>query len=100
MAGETRIDVPRAASFALRGAHPNPSRGVVDVAFSLPRETPAQLTVVDIGGRVRSARELGGLGAGNHVIRLGDFQALESGMYWVVLTQDGRSVSSRLVVTH
>jgi hypothetical protein len=95
---ETWIDVPRSLAFALEGARPNPAVGPLSVAFTLPQAEAATLELLDVAGRQVVAREVGGLGPGAHVIRLGECGCTPPGMYWLRLTQSGRSLLKRAVV--
>jgi len=97
-AGEAWVDVPEAARFALRGVTPNPGpAGAGLVTFSLPDASPAQLEVVDISGRRVSLREVGGLGRGEHLVRLSGAEPLAPGIYLVRLTRGGRSLTAKAV---
>jgi hypothetical protein len=93
---ETWVDVPRPAVLSLDGARPNPSTGAMNVFFSLPNESPATLTVLDIAGRVVMAREVGSLGAGQHLVPLGS--TIAPGVYWLRLAQTSRALYARTVV--
>jgi hypothetical protein len=53
---------------------------------------------MDVGGRRVLARELDGLGAGAHAVRLGEVAALPPGLYLVRLTQGARSLGVKLAV--
>ena len=97
-AGETWVSVPLAAEFALAGVRPNPAVKELVVAFSLPDGSPARLEVFDLAGRRVAVREVGALGGGSHVVRLGDGGALDSGIYLVRLTRGGRRLTTRAVV--
>jgi hypothetical protein len=96
--GETWVDVPRVAAFALAGLRPNPAVRNLSVAFSLPDASPARLEVLDIAGRMLLERQVGTLGAGSHVVELSQARALPAGIYLVRLTQGGRSLTTRGVV--
>jgi len=85
----------RGARFALDGANPNPGPGLT-VSFSLASDAPATLAAFDISGRRVASREVGALGLGHHVVRLGRVPA---GVYVIRLTQAGRSLTARAVVT-
>jgi hypothetical protein len=95
--GETWVDVPSALelSLALRS---NPAPGDLGVAFSLPDASPARLELFDVSGRRVAARDVGTLGAGSHVIALGDGRALSPGVYLLRLTQSRRSLSARAAI--
>jgi hypothetical protein len=96
--GETWVDVPSAAVFALRGAQPNPSAGTMHVAFALPNAAPARLEVLDIGGRRIAEREVGSLGAGSHVLDVGGGRPLPPGVYLIRLTRGGQTLISRATI--
>ncbi len=81
--------------FALRGAVPNPARGVALVRFSLPGEGPAELLVYDVAGRVVS-RNSDVLPAGRHQIEL---EGLAAGVYLVRLSAGDLTATERFVVT-
>jgi len=98
--GETRVTVPALARFALAGATPNPSpRGRLLVSFSLPGARPARLSLFDITGRQVAARDVGSLGAGEHVLDPWPKLGLSAGMYWVRLAQDDLRAAVRVVIT-
>ncbi len=92
--GEVWVDVPNALSLALSGVRPNPAVRDLQVSFSLPSAAPAKLELIDVAGRAVEIIEVGSLGAGNHVTRLGNKQ-VRSGVYLVRLTQAGHSVASK-----
>ena len=62
------------------------------VVFTLPSPRVAALTVFDIAGRRRSAVAVGSLGAGTHTLDLDEPHVLESGVYFVMLS-DGRAIA-------
>lgn len=94
----TRVDVPRAAAFAIDAVRPNPSSGSDPVvSFSLDRSGPARLEAVDLTGRRVSHVEFHGT-AGRHLHRLDGGERLAPGIYLLRLTQAGRTASTRLTV--
>ena len=60
--------------------------GSLAVAFSLPDNQSAKLSLVDVAGRLIDSREVGSLGSGRHTVNLGNH--LPKGMYFVRLTHD------------
>ena len=93
------MDVPAAAGFRLLGLRPQPAGpGDLEVAFSLAQAGPVRLELFDAGGRRVLARDLGGLGAGAHLERLGRGARVSAGIYFLRLTQGERSASLRTVV--
>jgi hypothetical protein len=99
LGGETWVDVPLEAAFALEGLRPNPTHDDVWMSFSLSSEAPCSIEVWDIVGRRVSMRELQGLGPGRHVQRVHDGRRLPAGLYVVRLVQGSSSRTARLVVT-
>ena len=93
--GETWISVP-ALALALEGLRPNPAMGEPVASFTLSSGSSARLELLDVTGRVWLTRAVGDLGAGSHLVRLG--KTVPAGMYWLRLTQSGRSLLARGVV--
>lgn len=87
LSAETWVEVPAALTLALEGLRPNPAVGELTVAFTLPSDEPARLELLDVGGRCVLVRELGSLGAGRHVVRLGERGSVAPGVYWLRLVQ-------------
>jgi len=88
----------RSFGFALQPIAPNPVGGRFSASFTLPGREPASLELVDVAGRRVMQREVGSLGAGVHRV---EFAArdLPTGLYFVRLSQAGRSAVERVVVT-
>ena len=95
---ETWVDVPTALTLTLEGAFPNPAVDALNVAFTLPRGEPATLALLDVSGRQIASREVGGLGAGRHLVRLDQPGRTPPGVYWIQLTQSNRRLTKRAVV--
>ena len=94
--GEAWIDTPGGPRFQLAGQCPNPTLHGLNVAFSLPDASPAELELFDVAGRRLASREVGGLGAGSHIVSL--WSAPIPGVYLLRLTQRGRSLTGRAVI--
>ena len=94
--GEVWIDVPAELSLTIDGVRPQPARGDVWISFSLAGDSPARIEVLNVSGRRVGGRELTGLGAGRHVVRMPEVPPT-AGVYFVVLTQGGESVRGRVV---
>ena len=94
--GEAWIDTPGGPRFQLAGQCPNPTLHGLNVAFSLPDASPAELELFDIAGRKLASCEVGGLGAGSHIVSL--WSAPIPGVYLLRLTQRGRSLTGRAVI--
>ena len=97
-AGETWVEVPGAASFALQGARPNPSVGRLSVSFSLASASRATLELLDLNGRRVFEQSVGGQ-AGFQVVMLDRAtQHLPMGVYALRLTQDGHTLTSKVTI--
>ncbi|MCC6652218.1 MAG: T9SS type A sorting domain-containing protein, partial [Candidatus Eisenbacteria bacterium] len=85
--------------FELRPAFPNPVRGQMPrVLLVLDSSAPAQLEVWDVSGRRIAAREVGRLGAGQHLLNVTEDTILAPGLYLVSLRQGGATRVTRVVV--
>ncbi|OFV83548.1 MAG: hypothetical protein A2W26_10230 [Acidobacteria bacterium RBG_16_64_8] len=93
--GDVWIDVPSAFALRLDGMRPNPGVGEARIAFSLASSKPAVLEIFNARGQRVWRRDVGVLGAGNHVVNLGDIE-LARGIYLVRLTQGLRSVTVKV----
>lgn len=67
--------------------------------MSLPDAAAARLELVDASGRSVLVRDVGGLGAGTHSVRL-EPPTLCAGIYWLALVRMGERRSSKVVVTY
>jgi hypothetical protein len=79
-------------------AWPNPSRGRLRVAFDLPADSPATLTLTDIAGRRVASVSNGHLPAGTHALELGAGRPLAPGLYLITLTHGGGTLTRRVSV--
>lgn len=94
--GETWVEI-RLPRFALEGARPNPTPGVLTVTLSLEHGA-ATLELHDVAGRRVLAREVGGLGPGRHHVQIGERASLPAGVYTMRLMQGGRSATAQTIV--
>ena len=95
-AGETWVDVPLEAVFALKGMRPNPTNGPLTLSFSLANSSPARLELLDLSGRRVFERQVGEFGPGTHVVRLD--ANLPAGIYAVRLTQGARTLTTKATI--
>jgi hypothetical protein len=95
-AGETSVTVPLHAVLSLTGFWPNPAGRGAHVSFSLADGSAATISVYDIAGRRRLAREVGSLGPGSHLLPLAG--ELPSGLYVLQLTQGSRSLTRKAMI--
>ena len=90
---------PAPLELAIRGAAPNPAvGGRFWVEFVLRDGSPARLELMDVAGRVLTAKNVGALGPGTHALDLSGSGRRPPGIYFLRLTQDGSEVRARAVV--
>jgi hypothetical protein len=77
-----------------------PVTGALAALIELPSASEARLELFDIGGRRVASRAVGHLGRGRHRIELGPASSISPGLYWLRLTQAGRSLHAHAVVLH
>jgi hypothetical protein len=88
---------PPGVVFSLQGIRPNPARhGEMVVWFTLPDLGPAQLTVVDLAGRVVASRSVSGAGARSVVVA--PERGFAAGVYLVRLTRGSETLRTKAVV--
>ena len=68
------------------------------VAFSLPATGPATIEIFDVAGRSVLRRDVGWMGAGDHVVLLGSGFHPAPGVYMVRLEQGAHTAFARSVV--
>jgi hypothetical protein len=95
---EVWVVVPAALLLALEGFRPSPAFGAPVVAFTLADDSPAAIEVLDLAGRRVLRRDVGGLGAGRHLIQLEATKRLAPGAYLMRLRQAGRTLLARGVL--
>jgi len=89
--GEVWVDVPLGSELSIQRVT-NPVVGDLTVTFTLPRNDPATIQLIDVSGRALETARVTASGQA----RLSG-RGLTSGVYWVKLTQAGRSVQARTV---
>jgi hypothetical protein len=90
--------VPTDLLFALYGATPNPATGPLSVTFALPNNGSARLDLVNVAGRLLYSQEVGMKGPGRHTVPLDLSQKLDAGIYFLKLTQNGKSLKAPVTV--
>jgi hypothetical protein len=79
------------------GATPNPSpAGPLAVRLSLPTAAQARLELLDVAGRRVGTMDFEGVG--ERVVRFEVDRSTHAGLYWLRLTQEGRSASTCVVM--
>ena len=98
--GGVALDVGGAGHhrLGLGGFTPNPARERIAVSFSLPGAGPASLQIFDVAGRQVLRRDVGWMGAGDHVLLLGSGFRPAPGIYTIRLEQGAYSSVTRSVV--
>ncbi len=90
--------VPNDLMFALHGAQPNPATGPLAVSFSLASNASARLELINVAGRLMYSKEVGDRGPGRHTVPLDLSQKLDAGVYFLKLTQNGKSLKAPVTV--
>jgi hypothetical protein len=99
LADAVPVDVPMGVALSLAGLRPNPATGrELTIHFSLESTAPASLEMLDLAGRVVRSREVGSLGPGRHMVRLGDGAPIRPGIYLLRLVQGEKIRTARAVV--
>jgi hypothetical protein len=99
-AGDVTIVAPGTLvyEFAIYAFLPNPTAQDVNVFFSLASGAPATLALFDVTGRQVQVRGLGTTGPGPHAVNLTQGRALKAGIYFVRLSQGGKTVQRRVAI--
>ena len=95
------IDGDRVTEVALAAIAPNPAAGPVHVAFALPGEARARLSVLDVQGREWAVLADGVQSMGRHSVEWtgrSDRGPAPPGLYFVRLVASGRTLVRRLVI--
>jgi hypothetical protein len=95
--GEAWVTVPSHLRLALNGVRPNPAVRELAISFTLPSADVAKLEFIDLAGRRVRTQDLVGFAPGRHTVHLNDVLP-PSGVYFLRLSQNGRSVSTRVSV--
>jgi hypothetical protein len=89
------------AEFALGTVQPNPTKGVAHVSFTVPRQSPVRLSVLDIQGREVAKLIDGALEPGRYQVTWTGNDArgpAASGVYFVKFEAGGKLVTRRLIL--
>ncbi|MEL6672469.1 MAG: DUF4397 domain-containing protein [Bacteroidota bacterium] len=77
--------------------YPNPTNGLSQISLELTAESPVEMTVLDLSGRIISNENLGRKPAGTHNIQL-DGSNMTAGVYMVwVRTNDSQAVQKWII---
>jgi hypothetical protein len=95
--GEVSVNIP-ALELALYGFQPNPTTQDVNVSFSLASGDPATLALYDVPGREVHRLQVGGMGPGPHIVNLTQGVSVKAGLYFVRLSQAGRTKVRRVAI--
>jgi len=93
---EDATDAPAAFTGGLALASANPARGTLRVSCTLAGDESARLDLIDVTGRVRASRTIGGDAGRTVVVDLGATARVAPGVYRLRLVQ-GRAVVTRAV---
>jgi hypothetical protein len=95
--GTTGVDEPGPASAFRIGITPNPAVRRFNVDFVLPSAGRAVVELLDPMGRRLEVRDLATAAAGRHSVPL-EGRGLKPSIYWVRVTQGGKSAASRVAL--
>ncbi len=104
--GSTGVDPDERGSrgLFLEVPWPTPTKGTVEIAWSVPGTGLARLTVWDAAGRERATLYDGELSAGtgrrSFVLRDGSGRTLPSGVYWVKLESGNDYAARRIIIAN
>jgi len=95
------VAVPSGLGLALAGAVQNPaSSSRMTLAFTLPTNDPARLTMTNVAGKIIRSEDLSDHAAGAHTYDLASGARLSPGVYFIRLSQSGESVLKSAVVVN
>jgi len=77
---------------------PNPTQGILAIAFVLESAAPARLEVLDVAGRVVALREVGAFGVGSHRITFSGVSSWSPGIYFIRLSQGRNARSTKVCI--
>ena len=85
---------------AIRKVSPNPAtHGRLAVEFVLRDDSPARLELLDVAGRVLATRQVASPAPGGRVLEVSDAGALQPGIYFLRLRQNGAEARARVAIT-
>jgi hypothetical protein len=90
--------LPARSGLALSSPYPNPARSSFTLRFRVPSKAPVAIDVISVAGRRVLSRRIDPAAAGDQSMRLEGLRGLSAGVYAVVVTQEERRASTRLVV--
>ena len=92
---ETNGQIPK--EFSLYQNYPNPWNPTTQIEYSLPAESHVRLTLIDALGREVGILVDGVVSAGRHKNQV-QVSNLSSGVYFYLLTADGKALSKKMIV--
>ncbi|MEO5617755.1 MAG: hypothetical protein ABIS67_08285, partial [Candidatus Eisenbacteria bacterium] len=98
LTAETWVELPAAWTLALEGFRPNPAVGAPVVSLTLANSAPGRIELFDLAGRRVAERDLGGVPAGRHAMKLDVSADLHPWAYVLRLIHGDRVLSSRGVI--
>jgi FG-GAP-like repeat/Secretion system C-terminal sorting domain len=98
ISAETWVNIPLTLALAIDTPRPNPTSGPLAISFSVPSAGHATLELMDVTGRRVRHREFEMPAATRQQVSFASDGALSPGLYFVRLTQNRKSVTSRVAV--
>jgi PKD repeat protein len=78
--------------------YPNPSFGIVNIAFTLAEKHSISVQVVDMLGRVVETITAQSYGEGETILSMGKTTVYQAGVYFVNINIDGQSISKKVII--
>jgi hypothetical protein len=94
--GQTWVDVPLEAQMAIKRLNANSAGNTLAFAVTLSSDGAASLELLDASGRRFAKQDLGGLGAGEHQVKVD--ASPRPGVYWARVSQGGKMLATRFVM--
>ena len=92
--------IDRPVGFGVVEVRPNPAQNPIVAIVELPEAGPARLDLVDGAGRRLETHEFSFSQRARGSVRLDGEGKLPAGIYWLRLTQAGRTASRKVAVLH
>lgn len=85
---------------ALAPLAPNPASNRLVIGLTLANNAPSRLEIFDVSGRRVGVKEVGSLGAGQHMVTFDEAASWPPGIYFVRLEQGPRTLVTRACIVH
>jgi hypothetical protein len=83
--------------FSLGQSYPNPTNGLSEVSFTLPRDAAVSIVLLDISGQTVQTVFTGAMSSGDHTVPM-DAKSLPSGTYFYTLTSGDVQLTRQMTI--